>query len=124
MRDPVLAAGIAVILTILLTERNILHHFVSTILSEGELNDALILAAAALVLLPLTPDQYLGRFNALNPRTIWIIVIIIMSIGATGYITLRDTGPRICLAISGFASGFVSSVATISSMGARAHSRE
>ena len=120
MRDPALASGIAVILTILLTARNVLHHFVSTILSETELNDALILAAAALVLLPLAPDQYLGPFHALNPRTIWIIVILIMSISATGYIALRVMGPRIGLAITGLASGFVSSSATISSMGARA----
>lgn len=120
MRVPALASGIAVILTILLTARNVLHRFVSTSLSEAELNDALILAAAALVLLPLAPDQYLGPFNALNPRTIWIIVILIMSISATGYVALRVMGPRIGLAISGLASGFVSSAATISSMGARA----
>ena len=120
MREPALASGVAVILTILLTARNVLHHFVSSILSEAELNDALILAAAALVLLPLAPDQYLGPFNALNPRTIWIIVILIMSISATGYVALRVMGPRIGLAISGLASGFVSSAATISSMGARA----
>ena len=93
---------------------------VSTILSETELNDALILAAAALVLLPLAPDQYLGPFNALNPRTIWKIVILIMSISATGYISLRVMGPRIGLPITGLTSGFVSSAATISSMGARA----
>jgi uncharacterized membrane protein (DUF4010 family) len=120
MREPALASGIAVILTILLTTRTILHRFVSTVLSETELNDALIIAAAALVLLPLAPDQYMGPFNALNPRTIWKIVILIMSISATGYISLRVMGPRIGLPITGLASGFVSSAATISSMGVRA----
>ncbi|EGW22267.1 putative transmembrane protein [Methylobacter tundripaludum SV96] len=120
MREPALASGVAVLLALLLTARTVLHRFVSTILSEAELNDALILAAAALVLLPLAPDQYLGPFNALNPRTIWKIVILIMSISATGYISLRVMGPRIGLPITGLASGFVSSAATISSMGARA----
>lgn len=120
MREPTLASGVAVILTILLTARNFLHRFVSTILSESELNDALILAAAALVLLPLAPDQYMGPFNALNPRTIWMIVILIMLISSTGYISLRVMGPRIGLPITGLTSGFVSSAATISSMGARA----
>jgi len=117
--EPALASGLAVILTILLTARSSLHRFVSTILSETELNDALILAAAALVLLPLAPDQYLGPFNALNPRTIWKIVILIMSISSIGYISLRVMGPRIGLPITGLTSGFVSSAATISSMGAR-----
>ena len=120
MREPTLASGVAVILTILLTARNFLHRFVSTVLSESELNDALILAAAALVLLPLAPDQYMGPFNALNPRTIWIIVILIMLISSTGYISLRAMGARIGLPITGLTSGFVSSAATISSMWARA----
>ncbi len=120
MREPAIAAGVSVILTILLTARSVLHHFVSTILTDIELNDSLILAAAALVLLPLAPDQYMGPFNALNPRTIWIIVILIMSISATGYLSLRIMGARIGLPITGLASGFVSSAATISAMGARA----
>ena len=119
MREPAMASGLAVILTILLAVRTLLHRFVSTVLSEDELNDALILAAAALVLLPLAPDTYLGPFNALNPRTIWMIVILIMTISATGYISLRVMGPRIGLPVTGLTSGFVSSAATISSMGAR-----
>ena len=119
MREPAMASGLAVILTILLAVRTLLHRFVSTVLSEDELNDALILAAAALVLLPLAPDAYLGPFNALNPRTIWMIVILIMTISATGYISLRVMGPRIGLPVTGLTSGFVSSAATISSMGAR-----
>lgn len=119
MREPALASGVAVILTILLTARPILHRFVKTILTDTELNDSLVLAASALVLLPLAPDQYMGPFNALNPRTIWMIAILIMSISAAGYVSLRIMGPLIGLPITGFASGFVSSAATISSMGVR-----
>jgi len=120
MREPAMASGLAVILVILLNARTFLHRFVSTVLSEDELNDALILAAAALVLLPLAPDRYLGPFNALNPRTIWMIAILIMAISAAGYLSLRVMGPRVGLPITGLTSGFVSSAATISSMGARA----
>ncbi len=120
MREPILASGLAVILTILMTARSFLHRFVGTILSDSELKDALILATAALVLLPLAPDQYLGPFSALNPRTIWKIVILIMSISSIGYISLRLMGPRIGLPITGLTSGFVSSAATIGSMGERA----
>jgi uncharacterized membrane protein (DUF4010 family) len=120
MREPAMASGLAVILAILLNARSFLHRFVSTVLSDVELNDALILAAAALVLLPLAPDRYLGPFNALNPRTVWTIAILIMSISAVGYLSLRVMGPRAGLPITGLTSGFVSSAATISSMGVRA----
>ena len=47
-----------------------------TVLTEEELIDALIFAAAVLVVLPLTPDRYMGPFAAINPRVIWKIVIL------------------------------------------------
>jgi uncharacterized membrane protein (DUF4010 family) len=120
MRDPAIAAGLGVTLAILLAARTAIHHFVRDILSESELHDALVLAAATLVIYPLVPDQYLGPFDALNPRTIWRIVIVIMSISAAGHVAIRAFGPKVGLPLTGLASGFVSSAATISAMGTRA----
>ena len=114
------ASALAVIVTVLLAARGRLHHFVSTVISEEELTDALIFAAATLVVLPLMPNRYLGPFGAINPRTIWNIVILMMSISAGGYVAVRLLGPRFGLPIAGLASGFVSSTATIGAMGARA----
>ena len=117
---PGLAAGLGVLLAVLLFARAWLHHFARTLLTEQELNDALVLAASALVVLPLIPDHYIGPFDAINPRTIWTIVVLMMSIGAAGHIALRLLGPRFGLPVAGFASGFVSSIATIGAMGERA----
>ena len=114
------ASALAVVVTVLLAARLRLHHFVSNVISEAELTDALIFAAATLVVLPLMPDRYLGPFGAINPRTIWKIVILMMSISAGGYIAVRLLGPRFGLPIAGLASGFVSSTATIGAMGTRA----
>lgn len=115
-----IASGIAVVVTILLAARTPLHHFVRAVLSEQEVNDALIFVAAVLVVLPLTPNRYLGPFGAINPRTIWKIVILMISISAAGYIAVRSMGARFGLPVAGFASGFVSSTATIGAMGERA----
>ena len=120
MRAPALAAALAVTVAILLAARTRIHHFVRTVLSEQEVNDALILAAAILVVLPLVPDRYVGPFDAINPRTLWLLVVLMMAIGAAGYIGQRLLGPRFGLPAAGFASGFVSSAATIGSMGERA----
>ena len=60
----VVASGIAVVVTILLASRARLHRFVRAVLTEEELNDALIFAAAVLVVLPLTPNRYMGPFAA------------------------------------------------------------
>jgi uncharacterized membrane protein (DUF4010 family) len=119
-RDVRFASGVAVVVTILLAARERLHRFVSSVLSEEELTDALILAAATLVVLPLMPNRYLGPYAAINPRTIWKIVVLMMSISGLGYVAVRLVGVRFGLPISGLASGFVSSTATIASMGERA----
>lgn len=115
-----IASALAVTVTFLLAVRVPLHRFVADVISEAELTDALIFAAATLVVLPLMPDQYVGPFAAINPRTIWKIVILMMSISAAGYVAVRLMGPRVGLPIAGLASGFVSSTATIGAMGARA----
>ena len=35
-----------------------------------------------LVVLPLLPNQVMGPYDALNPRSIWIVVILVMAISA------------------------------------------
>jgi uncharacterized membrane protein (DUF4010 family) len=120
VKDPVTASALAVTVAIALMARTRMHHFIRDVLSEEELTDALIFAAAALVVLPLVPDRYIGPFSGINPRTIWRIVILIMSISAGGHIAIRSLGPRLGLPLAGLASGFVSSVATTASMGEQA----
>jgi len=117
---PTLASALGVMLAVLLAAKSRLHHFVRRVMTERELNDALILAAATLIVMPLIPDRHIGPFDAINPRTAWTIVVLIMCIGALGHVALRVLGPRFGLPIAGFASGFVSSTATIAAMGARA----
>jgi uncharacterized membrane protein (DUF4010 family) len=119
MQQPALAAGMAVGLAALLAARTPLHHFVRSVLTENEVNDALIFAGATLVVLPLLPNRPLGPFDALNPHSIWIVVILVMAISAAGYVLVRLLGARFGLPIAGLASGFISSAATIGAMGAR-----
>ncbi len=119
-RQPALAAMIGVAVAVLLAARTPLHHFVTSVLTEREVNDALVLAGAALVVLPLLPDRAIGPFDAINPRSIWIVVVLVLSIGAAGHVAVRALGMRFGLPLAGFASGFVSSAATIGAMGERA----
>ena len=120
VREPGLASGLAVGVVILLAARSRLHRFVRRALTEQELHDALVFAAAALVVLPLTPDHPIGPLGVLNPRTVWRLALLFMAISGAGYVSLRALGPGLGLALSGFVSGFVSSSATIGAMGTRA----
>ena len=120
MREPEFAAGLGVVVAVLLAARSALHRFVRSVLTDDELRDLLIFAAAALVVLPLLPDKPIGPYGALNLRTVWTIVILVMGVSALGYVAVRLVGPRYGLPLTGLASGFVSSAATIAAMGTRA----
>ncbi len=114
------AVGIAVVATVLLSARGYLHRFARDTLTEIEIRDGLILATAALVVWPLLPDQAIDPLGALNLKNVWALVVLIMAVGSMGYVGVRVFGSRLGLVFVGFASGFVSSTATIAAMGERA----
>jgi uncharacterized membrane protein (DUF4010 family) len=122
VQTPALGAGAAVVVATLLAARERLHRFATQALSEAELHDALILAALALVLLPLvpaTPPPALQPWVPVAPRTLLLTVVLILALQAAGHVAGRLFGARAGLALAGLFSGFVSSTATIVAMGAR-----
>ncbi|HET7843518.1 MAG TPA: DUF4010 domain-containing protein, partial [Xanthomonadales bacterium] len=118
--EPTLAAALGVAVAVILAAKSRMHAFAQRVLTAQELNDLLLLAACALIVLPLLPDDAPDPWGALNLRKLGSIVVLVMAINAAGYVALRAFGSRIGLAITGFTGGFVSSTATIGSMGSRA----
>lgn len=118
-RDAALAAGLGTTIALLLASRERLHGFVRASLEDREVHDAILLAGAALIVLPLLPDRPIDPWMAINPRLVWRLTVIVMLVNATGYVALRLLGPRWGLPVAGLFGGFVSSVATIAAMGRR-----
>jgi len=110
------AAG-AVIVAALLAARSRLHRFATEVLTEHETRDALILAGAALVLLPLLPDRPLAWLGGLDPQRVWALAVLIMALQGAGYIAQRWLGAHRGLALAGLACGFASSTAVIGALG-------
>ncbi len=121
--QPALAGGGAVIVAALLAARHRLHRFSTQVISEHELRDGLILAGAALVVLPLIPDRPLPWLAQIQPRLLWRLVVLLLALQAMGHVALRVFGARTGLLISGLAAGFVSSTATHAAMGGQARER-
>ena len=119
MSDTRLASGLAAAVAVVFAAKKPLHSFVRRILTDAEVKDGLVLAVATLVIWPQLPDRYLGPFQALNPHTIWLLVIVVLALGSCGQVATRALGARFGLPIAGFAFGFVSSTATIGSMAGR-----
>ncbi len=120
MTRTTLAAALFVVLAVALVSKRLLHGFVRDALGERDITDALLLAAAVLIVLPLLPDRTVDPLGVLNPRSLWLYAILVMAINAAGYIALRVFGPGHGLALAGFFGGFVSSTATIAGMAQRA----
>jgi uncharacterized membrane protein (DUF4010 family) len=117
---PGLAAGLAVVVAGVLYAKDPLHELVREWLSERELRDGLLLAGAALVVLPLLPDKAVDPWNALVPAWLWRMVVLIMAVGMVGQLALRIFGARWGLPLAGFMAGFVSSTAAVVGFGHRA----
>lgn len=119
MSDAALSASLAVAAAILLAAKEPIHWFIRGAVTKDEMMDFLTLAAATLIVLPLVPNELIGPFDAINPRNLWLVVILVMFIGALGHLALRLLGSRAGLPLAGLVSGFISSIATIGAMGAR-----
>mgnify|MGYP000256381806 CR=1 FL=1 len=115
-----LAASLGVLCAILLEAKQRLHQVSRELISEQELQDALMLAAAALVVMPLLPGEPVDPWGVLRLTTVWRIVVLVMAVGMFGHIAMRAVGPRWGLAIAGFFSGFASSTAAVASFGRHA----
>jgi uncharacterized membrane protein (DUF4010 family) len=69
-------------------------------------------ALLTLVILPVLPNETYGPFQVLNPRNIWLMVVLIVGISLGGYLAYKVLGDRGGTALSGILGGTISSTAT------------
>ncbi len=111
-----LAAALAAGLTALLAARERLHHFVNEWLRPAEIRDGIALAALVLVALPLMPNRPLWG-PVLNPATLVQLLALLLAVQSLAHLCRRLLQAQHAVAFSAFASGFVSSTATIATLG-------
>ncbi len=116
----VLASALGVVVAILLYVKKPLQHLTRELITDHELEDALMLAAAAVVVWPLLPQQPLDPWGVLDLHMVWRLVVLVMAVGMIGHIAQRAAGAQLGLPIAGFFSGFVSSTLAVASFGMQA----
>ena len=116
-----LAIALSILVTMILAVKKTVHRYVE-IIREEELLDTLKMGTIALVILPLLPNSALGPFEVLNPRNIWLMVVLVSLIGYVGYVMIRIFGTDKGLSITGALGGLVSSTAVATTMAAEARS--
>ena len=102
------AAGVAT--AGLLALKGVLHGWLQR-LTWQELRATLLLLAMAVILLPILPDRAMGPFDAVNPRQLWALTVLLAAVSFAGYIAVKIAGERRGIIMTGIAGGLVSSTA-------------
>ena len=84
----------------------------STALERHEQVSVLQFLIVTFIVLPILPDRAYGPYDVLNPRQIWLMVVLISGIGLASYVALRLAGARAGVLLAGVLGGLVSSTAT------------
>jgi uncharacterized membrane protein (DUF4010 family) len=104
------AAAGGVVATALLGAKDVLHHWLQR-LERLELLAAIKLLLISVVLLPVLPNRGYGPGEALNPYTLWLLVVMVAAISFLGYFAIKIAGPRIGSLLTGVFGGLASSTA-------------
>ncbi|MDD4353532.1 MAG: DUF4010 domain-containing protein [Candidatus Nanoarchaeia archaeon] len=109
------AVSLSIIISLLLSQKTFIHSLVSNI-KDNELFDALKFGIIAFIILPLLPNKTIDPFNVINPYSLWLLVVLILSISYLGYLLSKFLGKNKGIYISGFIGGIISSTAVSSSL--------
>jgi uncharacterized membrane protein (DUF4010 family) len=108
--EPALAGALAIGVTALLYFKPEIEG-VSTALKRHEQVSILQFLVVTFIVLPILPDRGYGPYAALNPRNIWLMVVLVSGIGLASYVALRAAGSRHGVLVTGILSGLLSSTA-------------
>jgi uncharacterized membrane protein (DUF4010 family) len=101
--------------TVLLSVKDPIHEFADRI-EATERRASAKFVLVVLVVLPALPDRPVDALYGLNPRFVWLMVVLVTGLGFVAYVLGQFLGPQRSIALTGLVGGFVSSTATTVSM--------
>lgn len=105
------AVLITAITMLLLGLRQPIHQWTRRF-TVADLRSVLQFVAITGVILPLVPNRSYGPYDAFNPWSIWLMVVLISGLGFLGYLFMRLLGPKAGILLTGLVGGLASSTAT------------
>ena len=117
-----LAAAAAVVATLLLTLKAPLHRLARAV-SQDEILAILKFGVVALIALPLLPDRGMGPYQAVNPRDVGFMVLLLTGVSLIGYLLVRFFGEGKGFALAGLLGGLASSTAVALSFSRKAREK-
>jgi uncharacterized membrane protein (DUF4010 family) len=87
-------------------------HGIARKLGDDDLKAIMRFVLISLVILPALPNRAFGPYSALNPKEIWLMVVLIVGISLAGYIIYKFFGQGAGIVMGGVLGGLISSTAT------------
>ncbi len=109
--DMALAAVLGGSMALLLHFKAPLHRFAQAI-GERDMHAIIQFVLISLVILPVLPNTGYGPYGVLNPFKIWLMVVLIVGLGLSGYVAYKVFGARAGTILGGIIGGLISSTAT------------
>lgn len=116
--QPALAIAGAAIVTLILALRSEMHRWVG-LLDEADVKAFARYAVIALAVYPFLPEGRFGPYDAWEPRSLWLVVIIVTGFSFAGYAANRLFGARRGTIATAIIGGAYSSTAVTVSLAQR-----
>lgn len=114
--DLTVAAAVGVTLVGLLAFKEALHGWLDSV-TWKELRSALLILAATAIALPLLPDRTIDPWDAINPRELWLLTILVAGASFAGYVAVRVLGSDVGVLAGAAAGSLVSSTVVTAELG-------
>lgn len=109
--EPIVAVVITGVVTVLLHFKTSLHGMVSKF-GEQDLRAVMQFVLISMVILPVLPNTTYDLYKVLNPKDIWLMVVLIVAISLSGYFAYKLFGDKVGALLGGVLGGLISSTAT------------
>lgn len=109
--EMIVAVVVTGIITVLLHFKTALHGWVDKF-GQNDLRAIMQFVLLSMIILPVLPDTSYDKYESLNPKNIWLMVVLIVGISLIGYFLYKFIGSKAGVLLGGILGGLISSTAT------------
>lgn len=117
--DPIVGVVLGGAVAVLLQLKGPLHRLIDR-LADKDVRAIFQFVLLTLVILPVVPDETFGPYDVLNPRNIWLMVVLVTGMSLGGYLAYKLLGSGTSTLLGGLIGGLISSTAATASYSKRA----
>jgi len=109
--EMIVAVVVTGMITVLLHFKTALHGWVDKF-GQNDLRAIMQFVLLSMIILPVLPDTTYDKYESLNPKNIWLMVVLIVGISLIGYFLYKFVGSKAGVLLGGILGGLISSTAT------------